>query len=361
MGFDLLGIGSILSGIGGLLGVGSGAMNAVLQHKENEANRAWQHEEAQIARDWQEKMWNASNDFNSPAQQMQRLTDANLNPNLVYSTNPNMAAGTLSTSAPSSSQVAPQVDMSGLFDAIRAFESFARLDSDVQTAASQRETMSVQREALHQDVLNKVSENCRIIAQTKYLDQQTKGQIISNNIAAATQSSQILAIRNNAEAAHWQAEISHMSYKERKYNVEVTLPLQTLSMQIQQTAANAGISVSYAEAAKLAADTQNALVNGKILSMEYEWQDFLKSKGLDPRLSPAATTVYRVGSKLGLWNDIIAPVVSTVRSNPQPIKQSDFNVVPTQGGKPYRPSLRKQFGRVQTGSAGKKFNANQFR
>lgn len=40
--------------------------------------------EAQRQRDWQERMWNQSNEYNTPAMQMQRFREAGLNPNLIY-------------------------------------------------------------------------------------------------------------------------------------------------------------------------------------------------------------------------------------------------------------------------------------
>ena len=44
------------------------------------------------------EMWNKANEYNSPAAQMQRLKDANLNPNLVYGSG--SVAGNTSTQTP---------------------------------------------------------------------------------------------------------------------------------------------------------------------------------------------------------------------------------------------------------------------
>ena len=317
-------IGSLV--LGGLGILGGSAADPILQAQENEKNRQWQAEQSQIARDWQEKMWNQNNEYNSPAQQMQRLLDAGLNPNLVYSSNPNMPSGQLSTSAPSSNQVAPHVDTSGLIGMANFLQQQARTNSDLETA-------KVQRQVMHQDVLNKVSENVRIISQTHYLDSQTKGQLIANQIQQATASYQIAQARNVSEASRWQVEISKMSAKEKRYNVETTLPLMTLATQIQNQAAMAGINVSHATAYKLAVDSQNALINGNILGMEYEWESFLKDQGFDPRMPWYASSIIRGMQSNGWFNTIVAPLFG---SQPQ---------VAPQGFTPYpvRPAKQTQY------------------
>lgn len=64
------GLGAITGALGGLA---SGVLNNYYNKKAQSAQNAVQ---------WQ--FWNANNDYNSPASVMQRLEEANLNPNLVY-------------------------------------------------------------------------------------------------------------------------------------------------------------------------------------------------------------------------------------------------------------------------------------
>lgn len=70
-------IGGIVQGIGQIAG---SLMNA----KQEEKNRQMQIQENQKDRDWQEMMWNKSNEYNDPSQQLQRYKEAGLNPNLVF-------------------------------------------------------------------------------------------------------------------------------------------------------------------------------------------------------------------------------------------------------------------------------------
>lgn len=58
--------------------------SAAMSYGTHKADRKFNAAQAQINRDWQEKMWNLANEYNHPRQQMQRLTEAGLNPALVY-------------------------------------------------------------------------------------------------------------------------------------------------------------------------------------------------------------------------------------------------------------------------------------
>lgn len=81
-------LGAILSGLGS---VGTGLFNYFGQRETNEMNERLTRESnamnssiAQENRDWQEKMWNKTNEYNSPEAQMSRLKAAGLNPVLAY-------------------------------------------------------------------------------------------------------------------------------------------------------------------------------------------------------------------------------------------------------------------------------------
>lgn len=64
-----------------LLGQGG---NAVAQGMGNRAQRKWNEKMYQTQKQDNLDFWNMQNSYNSPEQQMQRLTSAGLNPNLVY-------------------------------------------------------------------------------------------------------------------------------------------------------------------------------------------------------------------------------------------------------------------------------------
>lgn len=83
--------GGLISGIGSLLG---GILGIGAQSSANSANM----ELAKYAFDRNYQMWQEENAYNSPAQQMERLRAAGLNPNLVYGSG--SVAGNTSGSTP---------------------------------------------------------------------------------------------------------------------------------------------------------------------------------------------------------------------------------------------------------------------
>ena len=64
----------------------SAAVGAFAQGKLNKKTREWNESMYQRQLNDNIKLWNMQNEYNSPMAQMQRLKDANLNPNLVYGT-----------------------------------------------------------------------------------------------------------------------------------------------------------------------------------------------------------------------------------------------------------------------------------
>ena len=77
-------MGVIDSLVGGVFGLIGGNQTNKANEKLNKEQMKFNAEQAEISRNWQEEMWNKANQYNSPVQQMQRLTEAGLNPNLVY-------------------------------------------------------------------------------------------------------------------------------------------------------------------------------------------------------------------------------------------------------------------------------------
>ena len=69
---------------GALIGLGGSALGSVVNAVSNaSANRT----NIKLAREqlaWNEKMWHLNNQYNAPLAQMQRYTEAGLNPNLMY-------------------------------------------------------------------------------------------------------------------------------------------------------------------------------------------------------------------------------------------------------------------------------------
>lgn len=69
----------------GLLSFASSILGGMQQSSNIQSQIAAQKQEAEAQRRWNERMWTLNNRYNSPSAQMQRLRDAGLNPDLMYS------------------------------------------------------------------------------------------------------------------------------------------------------------------------------------------------------------------------------------------------------------------------------------
>lgn len=104
-------IGNAINGAGSLLNlIGQGKnidKQIWAQQQENRKNREYNLMLAQQQNKWSVEQWERENEFNSPKNQMARLNDAGINPNLAYSngvhnisaSSPSMTAGSPSTPA----------------------------------------------------------------------------------------------------------------------------------------------------------------------------------------------------------------------------------------------------------------------
>ena len=171
-----------ISGFANLLGIGaSNAANAAAVEKYNEG----QMELAKYQNEYNLEMWNRSNEYNSPVQQMQRLAQAKLNPNLVYGNG--SVANTAGMPAPAAKPNLHQknYDFSGL-DALGSYLNIARMQKDIDVAdqnikESQAREANIREQTYGQGLSNKwldASFDMRL----DNLHQQTE-EIIRRNLA----------------------------------------------------------------------------------------------------------------------------------------------------------------------------------
>lgn len=69
------------------------ATNRNWQSSESEKARVWQAQQNKRAMDWQERMWNAENEYNTPAHQRELMQQAGYNPWISGSGSPSSVAG----------------------------------------------------------------------------------------------------------------------------------------------------------------------------------------------------------------------------------------------------------------------------
>ena len=119
------------AGISAAAALGGSAMNS---YSANMANK-WNRREAEKNRKWQEEQWNKQNEYNLPSNQVQRLRDAGLNPNLILgSTGVSNAAGSFGNGAQASQQVSPQYGdgLKGIGSALEMYQAFKQSESQIE-------------------------------------------------------------------------------------------------------------------------------------------------------------------------------------------------------------------------------------
>lgn len=107
------------------------------------------------------RLWQMQNEYNSPQAQMQRLTDAGLNPNLVYGNGATTEAGAISKGEMKQwNPEAPQFDIGGAaMNAIQSYNSFEMKQAQVDNAKAQNDI-------LRQEALLKAADTARSLMTT---------------------------------------------------------------------------------------------------------------------------------------------------------------------------------------------------
>lgn len=138
----LKGIGAALPVVGSVLG---GIFNANSQKKQNERSERFSREMYAQQRSDSLSDWNMQNAYNDPSAQMQRLKDANLNPNLVYGNGADaqMGAPMRSSQAAQPDFKAPQVDAGGIVQSAMMMKQIQSniAKTDAETAAIKARTV----------------------------------------------------------------------------------------------------------------------------------------------------------------------------------------------------------------------------
>lgn len=111
--------------------------------------------------------WQMENNYNTPANQIQRLMDAGLNPNLIYGNGTASAgnAGSVAKPAMPDTPNAPYQDYGNLgiqnlgTDAVRAYQQAQSIDIQNELAKSQVDYQNAMRQNVLQDTINKQTQN----------------------------------------------------------------------------------------------------------------------------------------------------------------------------------------------------------
>lgn len=168
--------------------------------------RDFQREMANYAYTKDLEMWNKSNQYNTPAAQMQRLKDAGLNPNLAYG---QATTGTTATQMPKYQKYDTPVAQLTVpkFDAASTIQKF----QDITLRQAQIDNVKAQNDVIKADAYQKKISNMFL---SSNLSQRNMGQFYATKKAQAELG---LLRPDNDEVDTWVGKSPYM----RKYNAEI--------------------------------------------------------------------------------------------------------------------------------------------
>jgi hypothetical protein len=113
------------------------------QGRMNKKTRQWNEKMYEKQKHDNQNLWAQQNQYNSPEQQMTRLRQAGLNPNLVYGKGADNTASSIQTQAPQNwNPQAPKIDLSGLSNTMSTYYDTKikqlNLDNVAQTIATMK-------------------------------------------------------------------------------------------------------------------------------------------------------------------------------------------------------------------------------
>jgi hypothetical protein len=134
--------------------------NWVSQAVQNKRNRQFAREQARWQRDTSRENWMMENEYNTPRQQMQRLQEAGLNPNLVYGNGADAMGGKISNPEAGQSQgTAPRLEG----NAILAY-------ADIKAKTAQTDLLQEQVQLAKQEQIWKAIQANKTLLESKMVD-----------------------------------------------------------------------------------------------------------------------------------------------------------------------------------------------
>lgn len=145
--------GMMLNAAGLGVNISQNQQNVEAQMIQNRTNRKWTEKMYQRQRADNRADWDTQNKYNSPEQQMQRLREAGLNPNLVYGRGADNTAATIQSSQPTNNdQRAPLIaplDVSGLSNSFSQYQQIK--NAEAQEDNTNASTALLLKEAMLKD------------------------------------------------------------------------------------------------------------------------------------------------------------------------------------------------------------------
>lgn len=251
------------------------------------------------------QMWNMQNEYNSPSSQMQRLTEAGLNPNLIYgsSANAGNADSMPSYGVPNQKQYGADLGF------------ISSMDSALQMLTAEA------------NIKNLEAQNANIKAQTNKTNIEAEGSKIANAISSLNLqkeqfnvpfyegNAEISAskLKNENDIAHFQSALLHLqSQKEELYrktwSEERDKQLKLLDSQINNLVANATDTLAMIpyKQANMRSSTASNYASATRAQVDAAFQmwvnNTIKERGYNPSTTFGA--ILNVAESMGLLKDI---------------------------------------------------------
>lgn len=232
---------------GGAQLIGSGT-NAAIQGRMNRKTREFSEKMYGVQRQDALTDWNAQNQYNHPAQQMQRLREAGLNPHLVYGKGAdNTAAMVRSSSNQSYSPIAPRMDTNIVGDTFNRYYQLKKQQADTDqvqalTKVAQQETLLKAAQTAN-TIQGTATNKFQLESSQKLLDgiiskQALENQTLSQNLSLNLQRNEREQLANSSNVALTMQKILTEQAARKKYDPEIQLLRQNLENHKTQNELN---------------------------------------------------------------------------------------------------------------------------
>lgn len=207
MPLPLLGLGLLLGGISAAGSVAGSLLGASAQDRANAQNL----EIAKMQNAWNLEQWNRENQYNRPTEQMQRLSEAGLNPNLVYGNGATTQAAASPRAAGAKMEAFKDYNF-GLQDATSTYLNSLNTEKNLELAQSQKAALDAQ--TLHESV-----------KQTETLSRKNLNDF-QLGLAKQTEQYSVEAAKLNAERTRTEIQRSITDNAIKEYELRILQPLQ---------------------------------------------------------------------------------------------------------------------------------------
>lgn len=265
-----------------------GAANAFAQGKMNKKSMEFSREMYQTQKADNLAFWNMQNEYNSPEAQMQRFTDAGLNPNLIYGQS--NASGPIST--PDVQK--PQFESTRPGDIVPAVLSGIDLVTNLEMKQAQTDNIKAQNDVIRQQAILMGSQISNTEASTKQrlLDYNFRNELFATDVEARKE--QLRKLRNDIDISTNQdlRAAVQQSSNLKEAEQRILSAIQSRSYQRQQMAQ------SKAEVQRIKTDTDRIIEQIQLMRKDGQMKDldvWLSKQGIragDPIWYRAIASVF---------------------------------------------------------------------